>query len=82
MRIRQMPENEPRFTCFVSRGCTGIADRMGLFRYPDSQNRTLMSTSRMTKLKLLDLPVEILSEILCHLDHRYILRSSAVRISS
>jgi len=34
----------------------------------------------MSKLNLLDLPVEILSEILSHLDHLYILRSSAVGI--
>lgn len=34
----------------------------------------------MTKLTLLDLPVELLSEILGHLDHLGILRSSAVRI--
>lgn len=31
------------------------------------------------KLKLLDLPVEILAEILGQLDHLYILRCSAVR---
>jgi hypothetical protein len=37
-----------------------------------------MSTTRMTKLTLLDLPVELLSEILGHLDHLGILRSSAV----
>lgn len=37
-----------------------------------------MST-RMCKLKLLDLPVEILVEILSQLEHIYILRSSAVR---
>ena len=33
----------------------------------------------MSKLKLLDLPVEILSEILTQLDHLHILRCSAVR---
>ena len=34
----------------------------------------------MIKLSLLDLPVEILSEILGHLGHLDILRSSAVRL--
>lgn len=37
-----------------------------------------MSTRMSNQLNLLDLPVEILSEILSHLDHLYILRSSAV----
>ena len=44
-------------------------------------NFPTMST-RMCKLKLLDLPVEILSEILIQLDHLYILRCSAVRLSN
>jgi F-box domain len=34
-----------------------------------------------SQLKLLDLPVEILSEILSQLDHIHILRCSAVRTS-
>jgi len=41
-----------------------------------------MSTRMSNQPNLLDLPVEILSEILSHLDHLYILRSSAVSIPS
>jgi hypothetical protein len=37
-------------------------------------------STRMTKLTLLDLPFELLSEILGHLDHLGILRSSSVRV--
>lgn len=38
-----------------------------------------MMSTRMCKLTLLDLPVEILSEVLGNLDHLNILRCSSVR---
>jgi hypothetical protein len=41
-----------------------------------------MLTLILRKLNLLDVPVEILAEILCHLDHLDLLRSSAVRTPS
>jgi len=37
--------------------------------------------AELSSMSLLDLPVEILSEILTHLDYLDILRSSTVRIS-
>lgn len=64
---------------------SGVAERMVSFsfirctHFPKFELVLSMST-RMSELNLLNLPVDILSEFLSHLNYLYILRSSTVRI--
>ena len=75
--LTQSPRHN-RAECLSVVHSPGTAERGEQNRYLNFQKKSSTATV-MSQLKLLDLPVEILSEILSQLDHLNILRCSAVR---